>query len=106
MVYVKRDAAGAVVAISKEPMAGFETPEVQASTELDAFLTSVAGSEFQTSDLGFIRALDDLIDLLISKNIILFTELPSAVQEKYTKRAEMRERRRDALNLLEDGDIL
>lgn len=106
MVYVKRDAAGAVVAVSKEPIAGFETPEVQGSKEFDAFLTSVAGSEFQNSDLDFIRVLDDVIDLLISKNIILFTELPAAVQEKYAKRAAMRERRREALNLLEDGDIL
>jgi hypothetical protein len=106
MVYVKRDSAGAVVAVSKEPIVGFETPEVRGSTELDAFLTSVAGSEFQTSDLGFIRALDDVIDLLISKNVILFTELPSAVQEKYSKRAAMRERRREALNLLEDSDTL
>ena len=55
--------------------------------------------------MGFIRALDDIIDLLISKNVILFTELPSVVQEKYTERAELRERRREALHLLEDGEI-
>lgn len=106
MIYIKRDASGAVVAISKEPISDFETSEDTPSSEIDEFLVSVAGSEFQASDLGFIRALDDVIDLLISKNVILFTELPPVVQEKYTERAEMRERRREALNLLEDGDIL
>lgn len=106
MLYIKRDSKGAVVAISREPMSDFETPVDKPSPEIDGFLASVAGSEFQSSDLGFIRALDDLIDLLISKNVILFTELPPVVQEKYTKRAEMRERSREALNLLEDGDIL
>ena len=106
MIYIKRDASGAVVAISKEPISDFETSEDALSSEIDEFLFSVAGSEFQTSDLGFIRALDDVIDLLISKNVILFTELPAVVQEKYTERAAMRERRREALNLLDDGDIL
>jgi len=106
MVYIKRDSSGAVVAISKDPISGFETSEEVHSSEVDDFLITVAGSEFQASDLSFIRVLDDVIDLLISKNVILFTELPPAVQEKYTERATMRERQRDALNLLEDGDIL
>jgi len=106
MLYIKRDSKGAVVAISSEPMTDFEASGDTPSSELDGFLALVAGSEFQSSDLGFIRALDDVIDLLISKNVILFTELPPVVQEKYTKRAEMRERGREALNLLEDSDIL
>ena len=106
MLYVKRDANGAIVAVSKEPISDFETSSAAGSPEVEEFLASVAGSEFQASDLSFIRALDDVIDLLISKNVILFTELPAIVQEKYTQRAEMRERRREALNLLEDGDIL
>lgn len=106
MVYIKRDSSGAVVAISKDPISGFETSDGKLSSEVDDFLVTVVGSEFQASDLGFIRVLDDVIDLLISKNVILFTELPPVVQEKYTERATMRERRRDALNLLDDGDIL
>lgn len=105
MIYVKRDANGAVVAVSKEPSPDFEILADTPASEIDEFLGAVAGSEFQTSDLSFIRALDDVIDLLISKNVILFTELPSVVQEKFTERAAMRERRRDALNLLEDGEI-
>ena len=105
MLYVKRNANGEIVAISREPGSEFESVNDTGSSELETFITSIAGSEFQASDLGFIRALDDIIDLLISKNVILFTELPSVVQEKYTERAELRERRRDALHLLEDGEI-
>lgn len=106
MFYVKRGVNGTIVAVSKEPISDFETTSDASSSEVDVFFASVTGSEFQASDLSFIRALDDVIDLLISKNVILFTELPGVVQEKYTQRAEMRERRREALNLLEDGDIL
>jgi hypothetical protein len=105
MLYVKRNTSGEIVAISREPRSDFESVSDAGSSEVEAFLTSIAGSEFQASDLGFIRALDDIIDLLISKNVILFTELPSVVQEKYTERAELRERRREALHLLEDGEI-
>ena len=59
-----------------------------------------------SQDLEFIRVLDDVIDLLIAKNLILFTELPEIVQEKYTQRTRMRERRRESLHLLEDDEIL
>ena len=106
MIYVKRDATGQVTAISKEPMEGFEQTDESAASEIEEMLASSSDSLFQSSDLEFIRVLDDVIDLLISKNLVLFTELPEVVQEKYTQRTQMRERRRDSLNLLEDDEIL
>ena len=106
MIYVKRDAKGQVTAISKEPMEGFEQTDDGAASEIEEMLASSSDSLFQNSDLEFIRVLDDVIDLLISKNLVLFTELPEVVQEKYTQRTQMRERRRDSLNLLEDEEIL
>jgi hypothetical protein len=77
-----------------------------AASEINEVLASATDSVFQNSDLEFIRVLDDVIDLLISKNLIMFTELPVVVQEKYTQRTQMRERRRESLNLLEDEEIL
>ena len=106
MIYVKRDATGQVTAISKEPMEGFEQTDESIASEIEEMLASSSDSLFQNSDLEFIRVLDDVIDLLISKNLVLFTELPEVVQEKYTQRTQMRERRRDSLNLLEDDEIL
>ena len=43
------------------------------------------------SDMGIIRLLEDLIELLIQKNIILFTELPEQAQGKITERKRLRE---------------
>jgi hypothetical protein len=43
------------------------------------------------SDTGIIRILEDLIDLLIRKNIILFTELPEQAQAKISDRKMLRE---------------
>lgn len=106
MIYVKRDPTGRVVAVSQEPMEGFEPTNEISAAETNELLRSATDSHFQSSDLEFIRVLDDVIDLLISKNIILFTELPEVVQVKYTQRTQMRERRRESLNLLEDEEFL
>jgi len=106
MIYVKRGATGRVIAVSQEPMDGFEQADEGAASEINEVLASATDNLFQNSDLEFIRVLDDVIDLLISKNLIMFTELPEVVQEKYTQRTQMRERRRESLNLLEDEEIL
>jgi len=39
---------------------------------------------------GLIRLLEDLINLLTKKNIILFTELPEKAQEKIIEREQIR----------------
>lgn len=106
MIYVKRDATGRVTAVSQEAMDGFEQADESAASEINEVLASATDNLFQSSDLEFIRVLDDVIDLLVAKNLILFTELPEVVQEKYTQRTRMRERRRESLNLLEDEEVL
>ena len=106
MIYVKRDETGRVIAVSQEAMEGFEQTDESAASEINEVLASATDSLFQNSDLEFIRVLDDVIDILIAKNLLLFTELPEAVQEKYTQRTQMRERRRESLHLLEDEEIL
>jgi hypothetical protein len=40
----------------------------------------------QTSDIDFIRVLEDLIDLMIAKNIISFTDFPAGAQKKLLAR--------------------
>lgn len=57
----------------------------------------------QQSDLDMIRVLDDLIELLIDKGVIQFTELPAQAQDKLLKRTQLRRGRRD-LDLLEDEE--
>ena len=42
------------------------------------------------SDQSTVRVLEDVIDLLIQKNVILFTELPEAAQAKLMARRGLR----------------
>ena len=53
------------------------------------------------SDQGMVRVVEDLVDLLINKDLIRFTDLPDAAQKKLLERRKLR-RSVDALNLLDD----
>jgi len=44
------------------------------------------------SDLEVARVTEDLINLLIQKNVILFTELPDVVQKKLLSREHLRDK--------------
>ncbi len=46
--------------------------------------------EFMRSDLEMIRVYEDLIDLLLTKRIIMLTDFPPAAQEKLLNRKKLR----------------
>jgi len=59
------------------------------------------------TDLALARVLEDLIDTLIAKGLIQFTDLPLAAQAKLLSRRETRAALSDPLQLLppEDRDL-
>lgn len=52
--------------------------------------TAAVRQEIEQSDLEMIRVYEDLIDLLLSKNILLLTDLPLPAQEKLLRRKRLR----------------
>ena len=106
MFHGKRYATGQVIAVIQEPMYVFVAADDSEATAIGEVFASAKATSCRSSVLEFIRVLDDVIDLLVTKNIILFTELPEPVQEKYTQRNQLRQRQRDSLNLLEDEEII
>lgn len=56
------------------------------------------------SDLALVRVLEDLIDTLIGRGVIQFTDLPQAAQAKLLERRQTREALRNALQLLPADD--
>jgi hypothetical protein len=99
MPYVIRDAAGRISGI-------FDQAEVGIAEEIDAndpellrFLSDhglatpdSAKQVLEESDRKMIRLVDDLIALLIDKDLIKFTDLPAAAGEKYLQRQVARKR--------------
>lgn len=92
MPYISRDKNGRITAASNLPLEGPCEQVAAGSPELRAFIENLAGENnvFESSDMKMIRAIEDVIDLLIHKNVICITDLPTAVQTKLMERRSLR----------------
>jgi len=112
MPYVTRDAEGRISGVFDQPESAASELVRADDPELSRFLIEqglvspeAAKEVLAESDLKMIRLVDDLIDLLIEKNVIRFTDLPPAAGEKYLQRQVARKRLQTDLVVGED-DIL
>ncbi len=112
MAYVQRDPQGNIIDV-------FETAQADAieymspnTPELLSFLrkngdVDAARTILSSSDMALIRVLEDLINTLIDKGVILFTDLPPAAQEKLANREKIRDQLSSLENLMnEDQGLL
>ena len=115
MLYARFDATGQVVALGLDALG----PEWQAINPADprvlafqdlnlervSHLASQShdGSPLGASDAALARVLEDLIDLLVERSVIRFTDLPEAAQQKLMTRRSLRASLRE-LRLLDDDD--
>ncbi|MGL5631973.1 MAG: hypothetical protein ACRDD3_06380 [Azovibrio sp.] len=91
MPYVKRDTGGAIVSLHREPVEGGVDFLSYDNPEIDDFLGVGEKSRYlEKMDMDFIRVIEDVIDLLLDRNVIIFTDLPAAVQKKLTVRRSVR----------------
>ncbi|MDH2434444.1 tryptophan synthase subunit beta like protein [Pokkaliibacter sp. MBI-7] len=94
MPYVERNADGQIIAVYavEQPQAHeFLEPDDQ---DLQQFLFQDNGRTFaymRQSDLELQRVLEDVIDLLIDKGILMFTDLPVEAQKKLVGRKRVRQ---------------
>lgn len=103
MPYVQRNDRGEVLAVSQVPGEGLE-PIPADAPELAAFLNSVGGEAqlLSATDQDFIRVLEDVVELLVAKGVILFTELPDSAQDKMLHRQKLRSSLSGKLDLIGD----
>lgn len=108
MLYATRNSEGKITGITDIPSDSAEAidknhPDVKEffSTHYDDFSPD---SFLDESDIGIARILDDLVDLLVQKNLIMFTELPSAAQKKLLSRRLVRSLIQDDQNGNSDAD--
>ena len=92
MLYTKRNGAGEMVMLSKEPTSECSETVAPDSPEVIAFLADQpsSSSHFIASDLAFVRVVEDILEVLLEKGIITFTDLPSAAQAKVMERKSLR----------------
>lgn len=104
MAFVQRDAAGGITAVSRQPTATCSEEVAGDDPELQRFLEELdAGrSELHGTDRDLVRVLEDVVDLLVDKGVILFTELPASAQQKIMARQRLRSELGTALDLLDE----
>jgi hypothetical protein len=89
MPYVKRNTEGRVISLSDESDDACNEELELAHPDVRAFLET-ARQALTSSDSETIRVIEDLIDVLVQKKLILLTDLPHAAQMKLTERQRMR----------------
>jgi hypothetical protein len=91
MPYVTRNAAGEVITLHSEcPRAGAEFLPPEHVDVLRFIYGDKEKGEMAALDLGFIRVIEDVIDALLERNILRFTDLTPAVQDKLNRRRRTR----------------
>src|SRR5450830_355688 len=107
MPYVQKAADGKVVAVSQVSVVGNGWLEVNGNdADYLIFLeTSLARhNPFRESDIQLARALEDLITLLIERDLIRFTDFPEAAQKRLLERQGMRARS-NKISIIDDESL-
>lgn len=110
MPYIKRNTKQEIITVSK--IASPECGEYIEGNdeELRRFFSEEASQDIKQalnqSDRELARVAEDLIHLLIQKNVIIFTELPNAVQKKILAREKLRSELNSEPSFLDEDDTL
>lgn len=107
MAFVLKDESGQIVAASPDTRVAPSWQEVDnADSEYLVFLERQLEHHhaFRESDIQLARVLEDLVSILIDRNLISFTDFPSQAQRRLGERQRMRQR--NHLNSLIDEDDL
>ncbi|MCE8040283.1 MAG: tryptophan synthase subunit beta like protein [Halomonadaceae bacterium] len=106
-MYIKRNESGQVVQVSHEATAECREFLPSGSPELQEFVSKggddVDNLALSKSDLAFVRVLEDVINVLMDKGVISFTDLPEPAQQKLLERQSLR-KRRNSIGLMSDTD--
>lgn len=110
MPYVKRDQNNTIIGIFFEKQDDAQEELLPNDKEIINFLNNGDYKEYthhlmHQSDTDFIRVLEDLIDVLLNKHILLLTDLPEPAQLKLLKRKKIREKHILSILSEEDDDI-
>lgn len=95
MPYVRRDAAGQIASLHRAPEPGADEFVPDTDAQVQAFVSRPAASaddEFLRLDADFVRVVEDLIDVLIARNVINITDLPPEALAKLHSRKGYRGR--------------
>ena len=109
MPYVNRNERGDIIQLLDRPIKeSNEWLEVDHSDVVEFLRQPPQANELKellsVSDSDMVRVVEDLVDLLMEKQVFVFTELPEAVQDKLNRRKKLRHDVNVLSNLIGDDD--
>lgn len=107
-MYIQRNANGEIVQLRREATADCREFIDPGEPELLAFVGDDEAAQraaLRRSDLEFVRVLEDVIQLLMDRGAISFTDLPAAAQEKLMARQTLRDRS-NSVELMSDDSVI
>lgn len=111
MLYIERNAAGEIDNIEFSPGEGREEISLH-DPKLKEFIEHAPNSDeivhdvLNRLDLDMVRIIEDLIDVLIERNIILFTDLPDPVQNKILFKKTIRNISKKTNTFADDEELI
>ena len=93
MAYVLKNSQNQIIAASATERLNDDWVHIEATDKayINFLERSLAeGDKFRESDIHLARVLEDLISLLVERNIIRFTDLPEQAQKRLNQRQSMR----------------
>lgn len=111
MPYVSRDSNGRINGIGDRPAQHAKEFLPNDNPEVVKYLRGASPDSMRNrlsaTDLEMSRILEDLVDVLVSRNILNFTDFPIEAQKKLMARQKLRKSLSALSNLVtEDDDIL
>lgn len=111
MPFVTRDFDGQIVALSEVALEDGAEQMGAGHPDLAAFvartcpeLLEAGGGSFVSSDLAFIRVMEDLIEVLIRKGVLALSDLPGPAQDKLMERRALRGWLAGVVGIVDEGD--
>lgn len=110
MIYIERNTDGDINNIHFSPGQNLEGISLH-DPKLKEFIETSPNSEeiiqkvLNQLDLDMVRVIEDVIDILIDKNLMLFTDLPEAVQNKILFKKNIRNLSNNN-SIIEDEELL
>ncbi len=105
MPYVRRDADGVIASLHRRPEGDAVEFVDDADPAVQAFVGAGRDDGFSRLDAEFIRVLEDVIDVLVRRNLIAVTDLPADARRKlYSRKGQRVPTRLSELGLLGAGD--
>lgn len=110
MLYVERNERGEIVAVRRDQKGAAEEAKETVDEEIRLFLGENGKDDGRPNlaalDTATIRVIDDIVELLVRKNLIMFSELPEAARDKLLARRRMRALIQDGGSIVDESEIL